>query len=365
MYGVGRIMSKRHSYWIYAACIIFVYTLVEGLRWGRGIDYNLYYYSYEDIANGFDTTFEPGYVFFCRLLTGVGVPYQGYIMLCSFILITAWLYFLRKHSQVIQYTLPFFFISFTGATENLVRQFLAFSFVLIGIKFLEERKNILFFLYACIGFLFHSAMAILIPIYFAFSYIKKPLLPPYLAISIYLVLWIIWNNSFMSNLTPILDYISFERFQHYADNAEGWLTGENKADRFTFGFLVRIRHFMIHAFVIYYGYKLVKIKPRLVYFYNVSLLGIILFPASKTIELFDRTNTMFLLFQSIIIGYILYYVFRTKQLKGKVVYLYSCFVLLLLFYAIMKQTLTSDFCFNSYIWDARGRETIPLQYFHD
>ena len=32
--------------------IIVAYTLYAGLRWGRGVDYNLYYWAYKEYSNG-------------------------------------------------------------------------------------------------------------------------------------------------------------------------------------------------------------------------------------------------------------------------------------------------------------------------
>ena len=39
--------------------VIIAYTLFAGLRWGRGVDYNVYYYVYQEIGKGYNEGWEP------------------------------------------------------------------------------------------------------------------------------------------------------------------------------------------------------------------------------------------------------------------------------------------------------------------
>jgi hypothetical protein len=86
----------------------------------------------------------------------LGIPYQGFILLCSFILITCGVSFLKKHSEVLLYSLPLFF-SVSLLAENLIRWFLGFSFVLLALSALSEGRNIKFVIWSVLGGCFHGA----------------------------------------------------------------------------------------------------------------------------------------------------------------------------------------------------------------
>lgn len=48
--------TNSKQYWQYIFVPLLTFTLNEGLRWGRGIDYNSYYYTFKNIAeHGFNT----------------------------------------------------------------------------------------------------------------------------------------------------------------------------------------------------------------------------------------------------------------------------------------------------------------------
>lgn len=52
MYWVGSQVSERKHYWKYCLLIILFFTLIEGVRYGRGVDYmhyvDVYKYDLED-----------------------------------------------------------------------------------------------------------------------------------------------------------------------------------------------------------------------------------------------------------------------------------------------------------------------------
>ena len=123
---VGFWCSKRKNVYPIIVIAILLYTIIEGLRFGRGIDYNLYYDVYDQIENSsLETNHEVLFISLCKLLIFLGIPYQGFILLCSFILITCGISFLKKHSEVLLYSLPLFFLVSLLA-ENLIRWFLGF-----------------------------------------------------------------------------------------------------------------------------------------------------------------------------------------------------------------------------------------------
>lgn len=85
--------SKKKSVWGFYP-VIGVYTLYSGLRWGRGTDYNLYYWVYEDINNGISREdYEPLFELMVKIGGWLGLSWQGFVVFMSFFLIFAWCFF--------------------------------------------------------------------------------------------------------------------------------------------------------------------------------------------------------------------------------------------------------------------------------
>ena len=112
-------------YWKYSSIGIIVYSLIEGLRWNRGIDY-LHYY--QDITGALFTDYdETVYVWWTEFFKFTGLPYWMAFVFYSFLLIHGFCFLLKKFKKGAIWALPLFFIITVGSSENLVRQFLAMA----------------------------------------------------------------------------------------------------------------------------------------------------------------------------------------------------------------------------------------------
>ena len=123
---------------------IIIYTLNEGLRFGRGIDYNIYAKDFVyNTGNQYFENGDLGFRYIGMLLQSLGMPFQAFVLLMSFILILSVLIFIRNFKECAPFALPLFLLLFYTATENLMRWFLGFSFILIGFSFIvQEKKSI-------------------------------------------------------------------------------------------------------------------------------------------------------------------------------------------------------------------------------
>ena len=84
----GWLISKRIvSYWQGACVGILAYTVNVGLRFGRGIDYNLYVDIYNMVSRGFDSDHEPLFVFSIKLVSFLGGTWPVFVFLLSFLFI--------------------------------------------------------------------------------------------------------------------------------------------------------------------------------------------------------------------------------------------------------------------------------------
>lgn len=110
-------------YWKYSSIGIIVYSLVEGLRWDRGVDYMHYY---QDITGKLYTNYsEIAYVWWTEFFKFTGLYYWMAFIFYSFLLIHGFYYLLQRFRKQAVWALPLFFIITVPSSENLIRQFLA------------------------------------------------------------------------------------------------------------------------------------------------------------------------------------------------------------------------------------------------
>lgn len=153
--------------------IIFVQlTIISGFRESIGFDYNSYRYHFYEISklSFFDTlkyNFEPGFSFLNKVILYFTDNYKILIFICSFITTGFVSYSIYKNSKYPFYsfflyiTLAFYYASF-----NLIRQGLAISISILGLKYLKERKFLKYLLIILIAASFHYSALVMIPVYF-------------------------------------------------------------------------------------------------------------------------------------------------------------------------------------------------------
>lgn len=130
--------DDEKSYWKYSSIGIIVYSLVEGLRWNRGIDYPHYY---QDITGKLFTDYsETVYVWWTELFKFTGLPFWVAFIFYSFLFIHGFYFLLKKFKKQAVWALPLFFIITVGSSENLIRQFLAVSMFEYALYFFLEKK---------------------------------------------------------------------------------------------------------------------------------------------------------------------------------------------------------------------------------
>lgn len=346
--------SKCPSNKIFLLIPIILLSINEGLRFGRGTDYNIYYFNYIEIIKGYEVrSNEILFNLLCKLNNIIGFQYQGVIFIMSLILYVSAAFFLRRHISVIYLALPLFFL-FTLEAENLMRWFTAFSFLLIGISYLEQKKLKLYLFYSFLSCLFHSGIIVVIPFFLLISFINKPIIKPLPACIIYLLIYFFFKTRFMLNFVSYMNIFSgMEQFSGYVNNADEWLTG-------TANYISQkpnIGTIIIDLIIMKLGYELLRLRKHLIYYYNLCIIGTILSPALYQIEILYRINLLFKLFQFIIVAYSI----SSFVLKKENFQINSILTLILVFNLIrihIINILIKPYTPNSYlyIWDKMGRE---------
>ena len=335
---------------------ILLISLNEGLRFGRGTDYNVYYFNYQDIIHGYDVrSNEFLFTKLCELNDFLNLPYQGLVYFMSLILIVSGTLYLRNHKNIIPFALPLFMI-FTIDAENLMRWFTAFSFLLIGVSYLEQDNVKRFVLFSVCAFLFHSGIIVIIPAYLLLYYIRRPLLRPLYSCIIYIAIYFFFKTSFMLEFVQYMNIFSgMTQFSGYVDNADEWLTGTAnfEAQKLNIGTVI------MDLIVINLGYKILDYKPKLIYVYNMCLIGTILSPALNQIEILYRICLLFKVFQFIIIAYSVCF-FISNRCRPMIYSVLTWFVILNLIRVHILNILMEPYTSNSYlyVWDKMGREVL-------
>ena len=365
LYRAGKSIAKTGKIWSLAGfSAILVYTLNEGLRFGRGVDYNLYGMAYERLEDTGQSDWDISFQSVARVLIGLDIPWQGYVILMSFVFILAMLIMLKVYQEIIPYALPLFALFSAGAVENMVRWYLGFSFIMIGLVYLldEERRSVLrYWIFCAIACTFHLALLPLALLFFAVSYLNKICLSPIWSLSLYFSLAFFFQTDFMLQFVDLVNILASsvgdtnEHFASYGKETEYWLTGgfagvEQRA-------LPDIQEVLFLISIVVLGYKTTTLSEfKCTYAYNIFILGFCFSPISNQIELLGRYDTPLMFFRAVVWGYVLKYIFEMSEI---VVRRWVLLLALLLFFNIGRRAFMAPFKVNSekflYIWDSGGR----------
>lgn len=357
--GVGgmKLAHARNNklYWLVSILPILAFGLNFGLRWGRGVDYNLYYWIYNNILHGITVEdVEPLWKLLVLVVGNVlNLPWSGMVLLMSLFLIFSLVCFMKNYREVAYFALPLFALN-AVQSQNLMRWFLAFSFFLIALKYLEDKSMKYFFIFSTCSFLIHFGFIIIIIPVYLLHFCKKAILPPWASVSIFFSSYFLFNRDYMSVLAGFVYKLNIgSRFALYQNNAEIWLTGDNleMMGISTIGIVNSI-------YIIILGYRMVQKRTNLIFMYNITLVGIVTAPAMAQIELMWRINLIFFLFQFIILSYLFNDYVSLKKCRNTLICIITIGVLLLNIRSSVLQPLTAKKNSTYYIWDSHGRKVL-------
>ena len=287
--------SDKKKYWSYAIYPMLVFTFVEGLRWGRGVDWNLYYYEYQYFKYGTQTEFEPLFSLIWDFFAKSELPYWSVISFSSFLFIFSVFYFFKRFKVYLPIALPFYvFFSFTSA-ENLIRWYTALSFLFIALSLLYEKKYVKCLIMFFCGTMCHYAVVLFLPIYL-FLLHRKYCLHFVAVILLDVILIVAFDPQFLGQFAKIFDYaiLFTDKFASYSADAEGWLDGSSQSAgterRLPVVALVTTIPLFIFAG---YGYIRAKKNTSWIPLYNFFTLGLFAKAISSGLELASRYSYFF------------------------------------------------------------------------
>lgn len=165
-------VRKKQSYLIFVTLFL---GLIAGFR-SLSVGYDTYSYSliFDEIWIGslkqiLDSAsrLELGFVIWCAIIKGLGGGYQWLLISTSLFIMASFSIFVFRHSKSILWSIfvllcfQYYYSSF-----DIMRHFMATSFLLLGYKYVEQRRIVPFLLYILLGSLFHKVAFIFIMFYF-------------------------------------------------------------------------------------------------------------------------------------------------------------------------------------------------------
>jgi len=320
----GYFISQKQSidqrnYWILSILAMIIYSLIEGLRYNRGTDYTYYKEMYEYALNlksymDIDSV-EPMIGFINKPFRYIGLSYPYIFVFYSFILIFAGFFFIEKNHRVALFAIPMFFMSTIVQSENLVRQFIAFSFVLLLVNYFLTNRWIKFCMLMLMAYLTHTSSIIFLPFFFLIKYVKNPFGNLLAIIVLYITSWL-WKPEYWGNFVQYFQMIQLDDFKYsgYIDNADDWFSGEKLLD-FNVSTFSLVRLFLFNTGIIILGYRILE-KYRdthYPFFYFLFVFGAIFQRYTDQMELLYRIDLYFYMFWFIVLAYITYDTFYSES----------------------------------------------------
>ncbi len=354
--------DRKDNFKKYAYISTIFYSLIEGVRWMRGVDY---WHYYQDIATNFKAIGttpdpEPVYELFCTLFYNSQLPVCIAFVFYSAILFISFLSIIRHFKDLAIWALPLFFIITVGATENHVRQFFAIPFVLFAFSAWLSDKKILCYCLLCVAPLIHTSSLLFVVVFLLFTHwnFNMPRKGGIILLIVYVLLFFTWDISRLgafSTWLQTLDALTGSKFEGYVYNADRWFTGEGSIEELTGGTVVtstfrKYSEFVSSSMIIYYGYKFVNQNIYYRIFYIFSCLNLFIQVLGGDIELIGRFAEFFLIFIPITISYIVT-AFKPYKSKEKII-VYTIFFFVYFVYMFLKYWGTPTITGSGFIWDA-------------
>lgn len=358
--GKKAFLYTRKNYLLCVLPFIIVFAFNEGLRFGRGVDYNGYYFKYIAILEGdtgYRTISDPVFVVLCHLNDILGLPYQGLVFMLSTILVIAGITLLKDNKEALLYAFPLYFL-YTEPAENLMRWYLAFSFLMVATYYFNNNSWKKALVFTILAIESHLAIFIIAILLFLIKFIKEPLLKPSISIGLYIALWLLFSTDMMLDIVKYANSLSFlpDYYANYISNAEIWLTGTGQGDKAqNYGIGLALPDIL----TIYLAYKVMRRHPKTIYYANIYIVSAILSAALMRIELGYRITVAMKLFQCVVIAYAFKdYLFTNKRFEAPMKV--ASWILVLNLIRVYFMFIFTEFEINEvlYIWDSNGKNVL-------
>ena len=358
--------DSRKRFWQLAFFPIVVYALVEGLRWGHLVDYNVYAVRYGFVDSWFTNVehSSPMFTIIVYALKSIGVPYSMFIVLqCGFLMFSG-IFLLQDYKTYAKWILPCFLIAFS-ANENFIRFFLGLSFFFIALYYLTKGNTVKYVLFSIVGCLIHFGVIPLI-VFFMFSRIlNKRSFPPIISCILFVVSTFAISISDLHIIVSVTDFLlkpfsnADYQFVTYANSMDRVIMGEGgaKLGVKTAQLSNQIKNLLTYVPVILLAPKWINRYEWGNFVYNVMIINIIISPIFTQVELMGRFTQALGIFCALGVA-----VTFSNYTKKTLIVENKCYLILFLslfcyFYGFINSPFVRQDYEMYFIWDSNGAIT--------
>lgn len=348
---VRRISNRATSFWCpEIALLILTFALVAGFRYDVGVDHLTYLRFYEDLMRqGWIAreTLEPGFVFIMKVFSSLNLHFFFFFAFLGAIQIFFFYYAFKDEKYLYPYfgliimLTPLFLTWMNGIRQSIVCCIFVFL-----VKYIKERKLLIYVVGIVLAALIHRSAYILLPLYFVFRkdfYLKNR----YINILIVVFCAILGASPTWSHLILNLQKIfSILDYESYADNIATII--EETRDM-SWG-PVRILLFVTNLCIIWFYPKTREKFPNhrvlnlyfVLFFIGVALYNLFV----ETGILFTRPLMYFTIFTYVMMAYTLYGL--SLQRRKRLFVFFLCLSLLYVYMMLAKLYFTGVEVSTSY-----------------
>lgn len=348
--------SPFSEYWKLAAIPILCFALEEGLRWGRLIDWCFYYNTYSGILDTNSTTIEPLFWLIWASFAKLELPYYAVITFCSFLLCFSLFFFCKPYKKGIFIAIPLAIVTTGAFAANLIRWYMAISFMLLGCRlYLDGKHKKAFLLFLC-SFCCHYAIILgLLVLFFVHRIWKKCICSAKITIGISIILILILNSfpkivNYLMVLSALFSGV--ERFGHYIDDTQKWFTISDSYNA------VYMFFSMIPLYIMLYGVYIYRRDDKQYYFlYNCFVLLILIKSVGQGLELGLRYKAIFDVFMCVAVGMLFINIYE-KNLQNIIIK--SSIIIWLILQTFLFCRPLPDNAHNLYVWNEHKQDPYTL-----
>lgn len=300
--------NKGHGFLVLLALLVLV--LIAGLRYNVGADYPSYALLFVErpyLDESIGMEMEYGYTTLVNLLNDLNLEVWSFFTVSAFLTYILFFYSFKNYRHLL-YLGVFFFITygFLFFSFNGVRQAIAMSALAVAVLYIQERKIWHYLTMIALGGLMHKSLFLFLPIYFVIDRIKLSSFFWYMAFGVSLILHFIPFSRFIdiSYISEILSGSQMD-YSSYADYSD-----YNEAGGLTLGYLVRVG---VGFLILSYYNKLIRYNNDYLPYYNLALIGMVLYNAFSHILVIARLNNYFLFFYIFCLAFIVHHLYLKKQ----------------------------------------------------
>lgn len=348
--------SRHAKLWGWLPIILF--TLVFGLRYGVGVDYNNYVEVYEETAyyDSFmeiwdNERYEPGFSLLLYLCHFFNAPVYILFSIMAFLEIFLLYKTFKNEGDILIYIYATLLFTTVGISSfmNIIRHIVAFCFFLYSLQYIRDNKLIKYWLCCLLALAFHKSALMLFPLYFIWIKRKGILNQPFTELILVLFCFVL---SFVSQWQEIMhmfdNLIKFMGYEDYIDIADE-MTVNSKMG------VTRLFTLAINIIIILNSKRIKEYfqSDLLSIIYDLYIIGTCLEYFFMGSMMLQRIIVYFSHTQFIVMAYALCYFYKTRKQSISHLMRYA-FMILFLFVV-----------FNAFIYNCKNNTGAYVSYFQE